>query len=96
MSEGSDRVPLLFIHPSELRSFGSRSRGRGRPRSVRAFRQLHNLTKDGLKAYSFDYQENSYLIIGYDVGVQEGNIRKTMAARGLVNGRARSAGVGGI
>ena len=39
MSEGSDRVPLRFIHPSELRSFGSRSRGRGRPRSVRAFRQ---------------------------------------------------------
>ena len=30
---------------------------------------------------------NSYFISGYDVGVQEGNIRKTMAARGLVNGR---------
>ena len=27
---------------------------------------------------------NSYFISGYDVGVQEGNIRKTMAARGLV------------
>ena len=40
LSEGSARVPLRFIHPSELRSFGSRSRGRGRPRSVRAFRQL--------------------------------------------------------
>ena len=42
LSEGSDRVPLRFIHPSELRSFGSRSRGRGRPRSGRAFRQLHS------------------------------------------------------
>ena len=51
-------------------------------------KQLHNLTKDGLKAYSFDYQKNSYFILGYDVGVQEGNIRKTMAARGLVNGRS--------
>ena len=27
-----------------------------------------------------------HFILGYDVGVQEGNIRKTMAARGLVNG----------
>ena len=27
------------------------------------------------------------IFLGYDVGVQEGNIRKTMAARGLVNGR---------
>ena len=36
------------------------------------------------------------IFLGYDVGVQEGNIRKTMAARGLVNGRTRSAGVGGI
>ena len=35
-------------------------------------------------SYSFDYQKNSYFILGYDVGVQEGNIRKTMAARGLV------------
>lgn len=26
------------------------------------------------------------IFLGYDVGVQEGNIRKTMAARGLVNG----------
>ncbi len=42
LSEGSARVPLRSIHPSELRSFGSRSRGRGRPRSVRAFRQLHS------------------------------------------------------
>ena len=46
------------------------------------------MSEDGLKAYSFDYQKNSYLIIGYDVAVQEGNIRKTMAARGLVNGRS--------
>ena len=29
-------------HPPELRSSGSRSRGRGRPRSVGAFRQLHS------------------------------------------------------
>ena len=28
------------------------------------------------------------IFLGYDVGVQEGNIRKTMAARGLVNGRS--------
>lgn len=39
-------------------------------------------------SYSFNYQKNSYFILGYDVGVQEGNIRKTMAARGLVNGPA--------
>ena len=26
------------------------------------------------------------IFLGYDVGVQEGNIRKTMAARGFVNG----------
>jgi len=31
-------------------------------------------------------------ILGYDVGVQEGNIRKTMAARGLVNGRGPRSG----
>ena len=35
-------------------------------------------------SYSFDYQKNSYYILGYEVGDQEGNIRKTMAARGLV------------
>ena len=33
---------------------------------------------------------NSYFISGYDVGVQEGNIRKTMAARGLVNGYSKT------
>ncbi len=42
VSEGSDRVPLRSIHPPELRSSGSRSQGRGRPRSVGAFRQLHS------------------------------------------------------
>ena len=30
--------------------------------------------------------------VGCDVGVQEGNIRKTMAARGLVNGRGPRSG----
>ena len=30
------RLPLRSIHPSELRSFGSRSQGRGRPWSARA------------------------------------------------------------
>ena len=29
------------------------------------------------------------IFLGYDVGVQEGNIRKTMAARGLVNGYSK-------
>ena len=43
-------------------------------------------------SYFFDYQKNSYFILGYDVGVQEGNIRKTMAARGLVNGRGPRSG----
>ena len=43
-------------------------------------------------SYSFDYQKNSYFILGYDAGVQEGNIRKTMAARGLVNGRGPRSG----
>ena len=32
------------------------------------------------------------IFLGYDVGVQEGNIRKTMAARGLVNGRGPRSG----
>ena len=43
-------------------------------------------------SYSFDYQKNSYFILGYDVGVQEGNIRKTMVARGPVNGRGPRSG----
>ena len=43
-------------------------------------------------SYSFDIQKNSYIILGYDVRVQEGNIRKTMAARGLVNGRGPRSG----
>ena len=43
-------------------------------------------------SYSFDIQKNSYIILGYDVWVQEGNIRKTMAARGLVNGRGPRSG----
>ena len=57
LSEGSARVPLRFIHPSELRSFGSRSRGRGRPRSGRAFRQLHS----GLQCRFF---KNKYHTLG--------------------------------
>lgn len=55
LSEGSARVPLRSIHPTELRSFGSRSRGRGRPRSGRAFRQLHS---GRLKKYSTNRQSN--------------------------------------
>ena len=43
-------------------------------------------------SYSFDYQKNSYFILRYTVVVQEGNIRKTMAARGLVNGRGPRCG----
>ena len=43
-------------------------------------------------SYSFDYQKNSYFILEYVAGVQEGNIRKTMAARGLVNGRGPRSG----
>ena len=43
-------------------------------------------------SYSFDYQKNSYFILRYAVVVQEGNIRKTMAARGLVNGRGPRSG----
>ena len=43
-------------------------------------------------SYSFDYQKNSYFILGYAVVVREGNIRKTMAARGLVNGRGPRSG----
>ena len=41
-------------------------------------------------SYSFDYQKNSYFILEYVAGVQEGNIRKTMAARGLVKRGPRS------
>ena len=41
LSEDSAGVSLRFIHSSELRSFGSRLRGRGRSRSSRVFRQLH-------------------------------------------------------
>ena len=53
-----------------------------------------NITKlfDINNSYSFDCQKNSYFILGYDVRVQEGNIRKTMAARGLVNGRGPRSG----
>ena len=43
-------------------------------------------------SYSFDYQKNSYFILGYAVVVREDNIRKTMAARGLVNGRGPRSG----
>ena len=43
-------------------------------------------------SYSFDYQKNSYFILRYALVVQEGNIRKTMAARGLVNGRGPRSG----
>ena len=43
-------------------------------------------------SYSFDYQKNSYFILGGTAVVQEGNIRKTMAARGLVNGRGPRSG----
>ena len=40
----------------------------------------------------YSIKSNSYFILGYDVGAQEGNIRKTMAARGLVNGRGPRSG----
>ncbi len=43
-------------------------------------------------SYSFDIQRNSYIILGCTTVVQEGNIRKTMAARGLVNGRGPRSG----
>ena len=43
-------------------------------------------------SYSFDNQRNSYFILRYAVVVQEGKIRKTMAARGLVNGRGPRSG----
>ena len=43
-------------------------------------------------SYSFEYQKNSYFILGCTAVVQEGNIRKTMAARGLVNGRGPRSG----
>ena len=43
-------------------------------------------------SYSFDYQKNSYFILDCTAVVQEGNIRKTMAARGLVNGRGPRSG----
>ncbi len=41
-------------------------------------------------SYSFDNQKNSYF--RRNAIVQEGNIRKTMAARGLVNGRGPRSG----
>ena len=43
-------------------------------------------------SYSFDYQKNSYFILGGTAVVQEGYIRKTMAARGLVNVRGPRSG----
>ena len=43
-------------------------------------------------SYSFEYQKNSYFILGCAAVVQEDNIRKTMAARGLVNGRDPRSG----
>ena len=61
---------------------------------VYVFIRTSNITKlsDKSNSYSFDYQKNSYFILRYTVVVQEGNIRKTMAARGLVNGRGPRSG----
>ena len=58
------------------------------------FVSTSNITKlfDKNNSYSFEYQKNSYLILGCAAVVQEGNIRKTMAARGLVNGRGPRSG----
>ena len=53
-----------------------------------------NITKlsDKSNSYSFEYQKNSYFILGCAAVVREGHIRKTMAARGLVNGRGPRSG----
>ena len=58
------------------------------------FVSTSNITKlfDKSNSYSFEYQKNSYFILGCAAVVQEGNIRKTMAARGLVNGRDPRSG----
>ena len=58
------------------------------------FVSTSNITKlfDKNNSYSFEYQKNSYFILGCAAVVQEGNIRKTMAARGLVNGRGPRSG----
>ena len=58
------------------------------------FVSTSNVTKlfDKSNSYSFEYQKNSYFILGCTAVVQEGNIRKTMAARGLVNGRDPRSG----
>ena len=58
------------------------------------FVSTSNITKlfDKNNSYSFEYQKNSYFILGCAAIVQEGNIRKTMAARGLVNGRGPRSG----
>ena len=58
------------------------------------FVSTSNITKlfDKNNSYSFEYQKNSYFILGCAAVVQEGNIRKTMAARGLVNGRDPRSG----
>ena len=58
------------------------------------FVSTSNITKlsDKSNSYSFEYQKNSYFILGCAAVVQEGNIRKTMAARGLVNGRGPRSG----
>ena len=56
------------------------------------FVSTSNITKlfDKYNSYSFEYQKNSYFILGCAAVVQEGNIRKTMAARGLVNGYSKT------
>ena len=61
---------------------------------VYVFIRTSNITKlsDKSNSYSFDYQKNSYFYFRYIAVVQEGNIRKTMAARGLVNGRGPRSG----
>ena len=58
------------------------------------FVSTSNITKlsDKSNSYSFDNQKNSYFILGRTAVVREGNIRKTMAARGLVNGRGPRSG----
>ena len=54
--------------------------------------QIYKIFHTKSNSYSFDYQKNSYFILGCTAVVQEGNIRKTMAARGLVNGRGPRSG----